>query len=152
MRIANLPLNNWLSLPQFRKNSSAWRTNSSSALTWVMTTNGTPTLTLIGISGRRTLPWTVTVFFCLNDLYCTIFKLMSYEEYQDVYRSTPLVILVVVVGDASVGKTSLIKSFENGPNFSSNPKPTVGVEYASKIIQLANNHIIKAQFWDTAGQ
>ena len=30
--------------------------------------------------------------------------------------------------------------------------PTIGVEFATKVIQLKNEVYVKAQIWDTAGQ
>ena len=33
-----------------------------------------------------------------------------------------------------------------------NKAPTIGVEFATKIVQLTENTKAKAQIWDTAGQ
>ena len=72
--------------------------------------------------------------------------------------------LVILVGDAQVGKTSyLIRLCINIINnlkrvlrctknvFFKNTKPTVGVEYATKCVVLKNEEkkIIKVQIWDT---
>lgn len=56
----------------------------------------------------------------------------------------------IVIGDTSVGKTSLIgRLIEN--KFDTNHEFTVGVEFASKNIVI-NGKTIKLQIWDTAGQ
>ena len=57
----------------------------------------------------------------------------------------------MLIGDASVGKTCLLNRYLKN----SIPKkltPTIGVEFATKIIPLKDNISIKAQIWDTAGQ
>jgi len=60
-------------------------------------------------------------------------------------------ILVIVVGDSSVGKTNLIHCYSKG-KVATNTMPTVGVEYTSKIIPLKSGKRAKVQIWDTAGQ
>ena len=57
---------------------------------------------------------------------------------------------VVVVGDASVGKTNLITRFTRD-EFRSDNKTTIGVEFSAKSLQI-DGHVVRAQFWDTAGQ
>ncbi|GMI32574.1 hypothetical protein TeGR_g3110, partial [Tetraparma gracilis] len=70
---------------------------------------------------------------------------------------------IVLVGDAGVGKTNLLgyycspdedKVQQNGvaKTFNLAVKPTVGVEFATKIITHKSGARIKAQIWDTAGQ
>ncbi|XP_034019534.1 ras and EF-hand domain-containing protein isoform X2 [Thalassophryne amazonica] len=57
---------------------------------------------------------------------------------------------VVLVGNSSVGKTSLLRSFCQGW-FHSATTPTVGVDYSVKTLIL-NNVRVAMQLWDTAGQ
>ena len=59
--------------------------------------------------------------------------------------------IVIVVGDAGTGKTNIVQTYAKGiaPNYTT---PTVGVDYYSKNIHVENNHKIKMQIWDTAGQ
>lgn len=82
---------------------------------------------------------------------------------------------IIVIGDSTVGKSSLLKTFSEGTF--SHIEPTVGVDFFSKIIgirpkqrtitsnntesfrnnTISNNNlddrlIIKLQIWDTAGQ
>ena len=78
---------------------------------------------------------------------------------------------IVLVGDAGVGKTNMLgyyKHFDQtedktlttssssdtkiAKTFSNACKPTVGVEFATKIVTHPNGTRIKAQLWDTAGQ
>ena len=49
-----------------------------------------------------------------------------------------------------MGKTNLVSQFVD-ERFIHDEKPTVGVEFASKIVHLKDN-IIRCQIWDTAGQ
>lgn len=83
---------------------------------------------------------------------------------------------VVLVGDPSVGKTNLLATFLASPDdiadassdsstkppqqqlvnadgtakgFSSVRKPTIGVEFGTKVVQHPNGKRIKAQIWDT---
>ena len=55
------------------------------------------------------------------------------------------------MGDTSVGKTSLLSVYMKGV-FPDKNLPTIGVEFASKIITLKDNSKIKIQIFDTAGQ
>jgi GTPase SAR1 family protein len=57
---------------------------------------------------------------------------------------------IIVVGAASTGKTSIIKQFVQG-TFSLLQKPTVGVDFASKLIQWDADLDITLQLWDIAG-
>ncbi len=59
--------------------------------------------------------------------------------------------IVVLVGDAGVGKTHIISRYIKGTL----PKvhyPTIGVEFATRNVPLKSGGIVKAQIWDTAGQ
>ena len=56
---------------------------------------------------------------------------------------------IVVVGNTSVGKSSLVSRFTK--DMFQTKKPTVGVEYSSKIVERGSQKI-KVQLWDTAGQ
>jgi len=58
---------------------------------------------------------------------------------------------VVLVGDASVGKTSLLSKYL-ARKTSKPPCPTIGVEFVTKVVKLRNDVPIKSQIWDTAGQ
>ena len=55
----------------------------------------------------------------------------------------------IVIGDSSVGKTSLISRFSSN-TFHQPAQPTLGVDFVNKIIQI-NNQSINIQIWDTAG-
>ena len=78
---------------------------------------------------------------------------MVQESYDVMYK-------IVLVGDPGVGKTNLLAHFiapdsEKGDSgdgvsqsFSQNRKPTVGVEFATKIIRHPTTGVrIKAQIW-----
>ncbi|XP_061768192.1 EF-hand calcium-binding domain-containing protein 4B isoform X2 [Nerophis ophidion] len=57
---------------------------------------------------------------------------------------------VVLVGNSSVGKTSLLRSFCEG-HFHPSTTATVGIDFSVKILTL-NNMQVAMQLWDTAGQ
>lgn len=70
--------------------------------------------------------------------------------------------VVVLVGDPSVGKTNLLAYFLSSDekiqhltkdgaaaSFNAGAKPTIGVEFGTKIIQHPNGAKIKVQIWDT---
>eukprot|EP01111_Echinosteliopsis_oligospora_P015746 TRINITY_DN6319_c0_g1_i1.p1 TRINITY_DN6319_c0_g1~~TRINITY_DN6319_c0_g1_i1.p1 ORF type:complete len:224 (+),score=40.93 TRINITY_DN6319_c0_g1_i1:160-831(+) len=64
---------------------------------------------------------------------------------------------LVLVGDSGVGKSCLLKRYQSN-EFSSDNKPTIGVEFIAKRIEMPadtknkEGKIVKAQIWDTAGQ
>ncbi|XP_071358550.1 EF-hand calcium-binding domain-containing protein 4B isoform X2 [Trachinotus anak] len=57
---------------------------------------------------------------------------------------------VVLVGNSSVGKTSLLRSFCEG-RFLPSTTATVGIDYSVKTLTLDNMQVAM-QLWDTAGQ
>ncbi|KAH9324525.1 hypothetical protein KI387_004703 [Taxus chinensis] len=57
---------------------------------------------------------------------------------------------VVLIGDSGVGKSNLLSRFSRN-EFSLDSKSTIGVEFATRTIQI-DGKTIKAQIWDTAGQ
>jgi len=58
---------------------------------------------------------------------------------------------VVILGDAGVGKTSLVKQYVNGI-FDPQYKPTIGADFLTKDVTLPDGRHLKLQIWDTAGQ
>lgn len=61
-----------------------------------------------------------------------------------------LSLLVVLIGDSGVGKSNLLSRFTRN-EFNLDSKSTIGVEFATRSIQV-DSKTIKAQIWDTAGQ
>jgi len=57
---------------------------------------------------------------------------------------------VVLIGDSGVGKSNLLSRFTRN-EFNSDSKSTIGVEFATRSINV-DGKIVKAQIWDTAGQ
>ena len=57
---------------------------------------------------------------------------------------------VVLIGDSGVGKSNLLARFTRN-EFNMDSKSTIGVEFATRSIQV-DGKTIKAQIWDTAGQ
>ena len=59
-------------------------------------------------------------------------------------------LIVVLIGDSGVGKSNLLSRFTRN-EFNLDSKSTIGVEFATRSIQV-DSKTIKAQIWDTAGQ
>jgi len=57
---------------------------------------------------------------------------------------------LVLIGDASVGKTALLHRFADD-SFDDNYISTVGVDFRFRTVTL-DNKLVKLQIWDTAGQ
>lgn len=57
---------------------------------------------------------------------------------------------IVLIGDSGVGKSNILSRFTRN-EFSLDSKSTIGVEFATKTIQIEGK-TVKAQIWDTAGQ
>nr|AVV64041.1 Ras-related protein Rab-11B [Anisakis simplex] len=57
---------------------------------------------------------------------------------------------VVLIGDSGVGKSNLLSRFTRN-EFNLESKSTIGVEFATRTIQVEDKRV-KAQIWDTAGQ
>ncbi|XP_054848165.1 ras-related protein Rab-11A-like isoform X1 [Eublepharis macularius] len=57
---------------------------------------------------------------------------------------------IVLIGDSGVGKSNLLSRFTRN-EFNLESKSTIGVEFATRSIQV-DNKTVKAQIWDTAGQ
>jgi small GTP-binding protein len=57
---------------------------------------------------------------------------------------------IVLIGDAGVGKTSIVRRYTDGV-FSSAGIPTIGVDFCIKTIKIGQDSV-KLQIWDTAGQ
>lgn len=68
---------------------------------------------------------------------------MDRDEYDFLFK-------IIFVGDSGVGKSSLLSVYVN-KIFDINIKSTIGVEFATKTINM-DNYNIKLQIWDTAGQ
>eukprot|EP00794_Sanderia_malayensis_P000287 gene287-913_t len=58
---------------------------------------------------------------------------------------------VIIIGDSTVGKSSLLRQFTEG-QFIQSSDPTVGVDFHVRIVDLSENIRVKLQLWDTAGQ
>lgn len=61
-----------------------------------------------------------------------------------------LLLKVVIIGDSSVGKSSIVLQFTEG-RFSDSYLATIGVDFRMKSV-LVDRSKLKLQIWDTAGQ
>ncbi|CAG9318456.1 unnamed protein product [Blepharisma stoltei] len=66
------------------------------------------------------------------------------EDYDFLYK-------IVLVGDTSVGKTNIVSRYIKN-SLPKNQNPTIGVEFATRVVTLKSGRTVKAQIWDTAGQ
>lgn len=58
---------------------------------------------------------------------------------------------VILIGDSTVGKTSLLHEFKQDSTGDLDYSLTLGVDYYAKVLNM-EQRIIKLQVWDTAGQ
>jgi uncharacterized protein len=58
---------------------------------------------------------------------------------------------LLMLGDASVGKTSLTHRYITGV-FVDSPRLTIGVDFFSKKVKLSNGKKVKLQIWDFGGE
>merc|ERR1712227_990451 len=58
---------------------------------------------------------------------------------------------IVLLGDAAVGKSSLLQKFTTG-DFDDQSQATIGAAFIPSNILLDDNTTVKLNIWDTAGQ
>lgn len=63
----------------------------------------------------------------------------------------PRPVKVIMLGDSSVGKTSIVLQFYKS-EFEVNGEPTVGAAYVTKVVKTSTGKEIPLHIWDTAGQ
>lgn len=73
-----------------------------------------------------------------------IHHIMESESYDFIFK-------IVLLGDSGVGKSNLVFRFTKN-EFNKDSKSTIGVEFATKTVQIEDDKLVKAQIWDTAGQ
>lgn len=71
----------------------------------------------------------------------------SYDESEKIETGEK----VILIGDAAVGKTSILHRYIQG-NFSENQKPTIGCDHFEKTVELTAEKHVSLSIWDTAGQ
>jgi len=64
-------------------------------------------------------------------------------------RNYDMLFKIVLTGDPNAGKSRILQRYVRGE--SSETKPTIGVEFTSKIVQTSDDKIVNLQIWDTAG-
>ena len=75
---------------------------------------------------------------------------MSQEEEAESKKPYEEKLKLMVIGEARVGKTSIIKRYTD--NFLSGEYlSTIGIDYQDKIIKIGEK-LVKLEIWDTAGQ
>ena len=77
-------------------------------------------------------------------------KKYDIEKLPDNYNKEDANFKVLFLGDAGVGKTSLVIRGTK-KEFDSNYKPTVGFDLINYVVKI-NDKVIKLQLWDTCGQ
>ena len=81
-----------------------------------------------------------------NDNNDEEFSSVDYDLGKNIYRYN-----VILVGDCSVGKTSIINRFIDN-RFNRNLKNTINIEFRIKSIKYDSNTVIDLKIWDTCGE
>lgn len=79
---------------------------------------------------------------------------MELTDYRNIETiANPYVVKCILLGDRGIGKSTMLNVLSTG-RFDPNIVSTIGIDFAAKTISLPeyNNHKIKLQIWDTAGQ
>lgn len=58
---------------------------------------------------------------------------------------------LIVIGDSTVGKSSLLKYFTDA-RFENSADPTIGADFYARKLEIKSGIKVKLQLWDTAGQ
>ena len=74
----------------------------------------------------------------------------SMSDQEDYVHNDIIEFKIILVGNASVGKTSIINKFITG-EFSPHYKSTITVEYKSKFLKIDKKLLAKLNIWDTCG-
>ena len=89
---------------------------------------------------------------CYNDI-----RMLDVSEYLDadditvgVGASSDYCFKIIIIGDASVGKSSLLTRFSDNI-FLQTYSTTIGIDFNTKMIRV-DKSICKLEIWDTAGQ
>lgn len=72
------------------------------------------------------------------------YKYMIESSYDFLYK-------VIVIGDSGVGKSNLLMQFIQ-KEIIEEIKPTIGVDFYTRNVNIDNDIVVKLQIWDTAGQ
>ena len=62
------------------------------------------------------------------------------------------ILRLILVGDSNTGKTTILNSYINLRKGYIVNDPTIGIDFASRVIELQDGKRVKLQCWDTAGQ
>lgn len=86
-----------------------------------------------------------------NIILYTINILIKYNSMSDIsYRIKKSLLKIILLGDAAVGKTSLMNQYVK-QRFYEKYKTTIGADFLTKELTI-DNKMITLQIWDTAGQ
>ena len=81
-----------------------------------------------------------------------LLKIKKLKKFSKMIDDTDEVVLkIVLIGEAGVGKTSIISNFIDN-RFDSNIQSSIGASFSSKTLSFSNGKNIKVELWDTAGQ
>ena len=78
------------------------------------------------------------------------YKIIELTESLSISNNPYIKFKIIVIGDASVGKTNIIKTYTTN-TFKENTQPTTGVEFYTKPFEI-NKEYVMVEIWDTAGQ
>lgn len=92
---------------------------------------------------------TLFAFLCPKNVYSRLILVKLQIFFQMASRKKVL-LKVIILGDSSVGKTSLMNQYVNR-KFSNQYKATIGADFLTKEVTV-DDRSVTMQIWDTAGQ
>lgn len=102
----------------------------------------------ISIRGRVFCPSCPTKKRMFKKVLPPLEKQELVQTYHSSLGAADYTLKLIVIGEASVGKTSLISRFVHD-QFDSVYKPTLGFDFAVKSVELGNGATAKINIWDT---
>jgi Ras-related protein Rab-5C len=103
------------------------------------------------LTGDGTFKLSLAAYCSLKSHFSVVQRYLLFQKkYVMTDNAKPIQVKLVLLGEAAVGKSSLVLRFVNG-EFQDNKEPTIGAAFLTQKCKL-DDKVIKFEIWDTAGQ